>query len=52
MNGGLKRDGNGKTLSDWGRTRFSSFERTPGLIRARHFDAQVSACGRKRCHAA
>ena len=43
MNGGLKRDGNGKTLSDWGRTRFSSFERTPGLTRARHVDAQVSA---------
>jgi len=47
MNRGLKRDGNGKTLSDWGRTRFSSFERTAGLIRARHFDAQVSVLARR-----
>jgi len=43
MNGRPKRDGNG----NWGQTRFSFFERPPGLTRARHFDAQVSAWVRK-----
>ena len=36
-----------RNRSNWGQTRFSSFERTLGLTRARPVDAQVSARVRK-----
>jgi len=60
MNGRLKRVGNGKperhkydatVLAIAVRLEFHP-SNAPGPPRARHFDAQVSACVRTRCHAA